>query len=212
MMEPVTAYPLSWPAGQGRTGRRQEARFSERRTIAAARDEMLAELERLHASRIVISSNLQLRQDGLPRGNQARPSDPGVAVYFQLKNEPHVFACDRWDTVEDNLWAIRLHIQALRGTERWGVGRTNQVFTGYRALPPGRTDAAMTAGEAAIVLCGYSGGIHEARSVLSSETVCEATYRDAVKKHHPDAGGDHDDFVRLQEAKRVLDEHHAGKG
>lgn len=84
---------------------------------------------------VVISSNVALRRDGLPYSNQRRPDDPGVAVYFRLKGKPHVLACDRWLSPEENLWAIAKHIDAMRGQERWGVGTLEQAFTGYMALP-----------------------------------------------------------------------------
>lgn len=31
-----------------------------------------------------------------------------------------------------------------------------------------------------------------------------AAYKELIKIHHPDAGGEHEDFVRLQQAKGVL--------
>jgi hypothetical protein len=213
MNETYTAYPLSWPAGQRRTRYVERARFAAERSIAAARDGLLQELARLGAVRVVISSNLRLRQDGLPMGNQAAPYDAGVAVYFQLMGKPHVFACDSWARVQDNLHAIRLHIEALRGTERWGVGAAHQVFTGYRALPPGRTDAAPTPEQAADLLARAANFDHlpGAREALLHEPdyVAQA-YRLAAKKMHPDVGGEHEEFVRLQEAKRVLDEYLSG--
>ncbi|MEN6585327.1 MAG: hypothetical protein ABFE02_04640 [Sulfuricella sp.] len=216
--EAVTAYPLTWPAGQPRLTAQQRRRnwsFSKIRTIAVARDELLMELKRLGASRVVISSNLRLRGDGLPMGNQAAPADPGVAVYFRLAGQAVVMACDRWDRPEQNLWAIRLHIEALRGTERWGVGKANQAFTGYRALPDARTNVAMSLEEAAdfIIRKGYMEGVPEARNgVIGHPHILAGIYKVASKTCHPDTGGTHEDFVRLQEAKRVLDEHHAHKG
>jgi hypothetical protein len=46
------------------------------------------------------------------------------------------FACDRWDSVADNVQAIRKTIEALRGIERWGTGdMVQRAFAGFVALP-----------------------------------------------------------------------------
>lgn len=84
---------------------------------------------------VVISTNVEVRLDGLPYSNRRRPEDPGAAVYFRWRKQDHVLACDLWPSPELNLWAIGLHIAALRGQERWGVGSLEQAFTGYKALP-----------------------------------------------------------------------------
>lgn len=61
--------------------------------------------------------------------------DRGAAVYFEMKGKPVSLACDKWNRVEDNIWAIAKHIEALRGQQRWGVGSIEQAFRGYTALP-----------------------------------------------------------------------------
>jgi hypothetical protein len=85
---------------------------------------------------VVISTNVELRRDGLPYSNQKNPHDPGSAVYFMLKGQPKVLACDKWDRVEHNLWSIAMHIDAIRAQDRYGVGTVEQAFAGYTALPP----------------------------------------------------------------------------
>lgn len=129
-------YPLTWPTGWPRTKplKREKAKFEV--SFAKARDELLDELHRLGACAVVISSNIPVRKHGLPYATYKEPSDPGVAVYFRLRKKPTVLACDRWLLARDNLRAIGLHIAALRGIERWGVGSVEQVFMGYEALPP----------------------------------------------------------------------------
>lgn len=150
MSDQVNAYPLSWPAGWPRTpaGRRGAAAFGAMKarqgsgyaarvslTLAEARGRLVAELDRLGAGDEILSTNLQLRLDGWPKGGQPAPADPGAAVYFTLNGRPTVLACDKWERVEDNIAAIAKHIEALRGMERWGVGSIEQAFTGYAALP-----------------------------------------------------------------------------
>src|SRR4051812_25772458 len=119
-------YPLSWPVGWKRTPahNRKPARFAKGTTtysnwtdaagqtrvstsrgskelsVADATDRLRAELRRLGVGdNFILSSNVQLRNDGLPRSNQSAPADPGVAVYFKLKGKPRCFACDTWTRV-----------------------------------------------------------------------------------------------------------------
>lgn len=141
MQEP-TRSPLAWPHGRARTPAHERTRalFSRDRhheaTISGGRRDLARELRLLGVRDYIISTNLALRLDGEPRSGQAEPSEPGVAVYFDLDGRPTVLACDRWDRVADNLRAIVKHIDSIRGQDRWGVGTIAQAFAGYVALPP----------------------------------------------------------------------------
>lgn len=144
-MTEETAYPLSWPHGRPRTLPHQRTRSAFSResahalTLEQARRQLEDELRRLGVHKFILSTNVQLRQDGYPYSGRKAPDDPGVAVYFTLLKRPTVLACDKWDRVPDNIRAIVKHIDALRGQERWGVGSIEQAFAGYVALPaPGQ--------------------------------------------------------------------------
>jgi hypothetical protein len=97
--------------------------------------ELFHELRLLGATEVILSTNIELTQKGLPYSNRRQPDDPGVAVFFKLKKQSLALACDKWDRVADNVWAIALHINAIRGQSRWGVGTIEQAFMGYAALP-----------------------------------------------------------------------------
>lgn len=146
------------------------------------------ELNLLGARKEVLSTNVQLRLDGLPYSNRAQPDDPGAAVYFDLKNKPVSLACDKWRRVEDNIWAIIKHIESIRGQARWGVGNVEQAFRGYMALPaPGQTSGANWWQTLGVAINATPGQVREA-------------YLQLVKKHHPDRQGDPELFRRVQEA------------
>ncbi|KAF7958244.1 hypothetical protein AWV80_01355 [Cupriavidus sp. UYMU48A] len=84
----------------------------------------------------MISTNVPLRQDGLPYASYRKVDDEGVAVYFTLDGQQMSFACDRWNKVEHNMHAIVKTIDALRGIARWGTGdMMRAAFTGFAALP-----------------------------------------------------------------------------
>ena len=186
-------HPLHWPNGWPRSAHQERSRFGGKRgmTIADGVNEVLHELNLLRASHVVISTNLEVRLDGLPRSNQRMPEDTGVAVYFKLNGGKRVLACDRWDRVEHNLRAVAKHIEALRGMDRWGVGTVEQAFTGYAALPePGRRKPWSE-------VLGYdSDGVDG----LTAEEVNDR-YRDLSRRRHPDAGGSDEAFRDLTRAR-----------
>jgi hypothetical protein len=203
-------HPLTWPTGWPRTlaANRQRADFRKVKTEygalnadntrdvkkrelplapgdAAARLER--ELDRLGASDALLSTNLKLRLDGAPRGDQGEPSDPGAAVYFTLKKQPRCLACDRWTRVADNIAALAQHIDALRRIDRYGVGSLEQAFAGYAALPP-------TAVDWPIVL-----GV----PTSASRDEIVSAHRKLAARHHPDKGGRLEDMARINAARDV---------
>ncbi len=197
-------YPLEWPLGWARTpyGRRQHARFGRRdRNTAGHRalkglsvgdglERLTGELRRLGAARVVISSNLRTRLDGLPYAQQAKSlDDPGVAVYFQLKRQSLVLACDRWRSVADNLAALAGHIEAIRAVDRYGVGTMEQAFSAYKALP------ADSAADWRTVLFGT-----DVPAPVTVDDVKDA-YRERARLLHPDVGGSDGAMAHLNRAR-----------
>ena len=180
----TTAYPLSWPLGRPREKFRQRSNFKPG-SFAQVRDGLLNELKLMRAQKVILSSNVTLRQDGLPYAGQAQPKDPGVAVYFHHKGREVCFACDRWAKVEENLQAIRHTINALRGIARWGTGdMVDAAFRGFEALPAPRHDWRDTL---------------ELPATAKPEQAEEA-YKRLALKHHPDRGGSDEIMGRLNEA------------
>lgn len=201
MTTSTTAYPLSWPIQWKRTpynGRRQSqfrtkdsgARYGTRpKTIAEATRALLDELRLLGAGDVIISTNLLLRKDGLPRSDQRDPDDPGVAVYFEVAGVNRVMPCDLWDSVADNLYAVAMTIGAMRGIERWGVGDLNAHFAGFAALPA----AGETSGEA-------WWQVLEVPATATIEAINQA-FRAKARSAHPDAGGTDQAMSRLNAAR-----------
>src|SRR5258705_389649 len=104
----IAAFPLAWPLGWPHTRadlRRRGWEFKEIRgvntfgspkrelvTFDTARRKLRDELARLGARDVVLSTNIPLRTDGEARADAARYTmkDPGVAIYFKLKDRPMV--------------------------------------------------------------------------------------------------------------------------
>lgn len=180
-------YPLKWPAGWPRTEKDavSAARFSQQRCLPEACAFVLDELRRLgaEAESVVVSSNVQPLLLVRAQRSLAQPADRGVAVYFQLKGRAQVLACDRWDRVEDNLYAVGKHIVAIRAQARYGVGTVQQAFAGY--LAPARPSW------------------WEVLKVppQADPKEIERAYQREARRLHPDRGGSDDSMARLNAAR-----------
>jgi hypothetical protein len=118
----IPAFPLQWPLSRPRlhwTSRKQGRFTCKYRTgrtqaisIGDAVIRLQNELDRIGAHHPVISSNLELRLDGLPRSGQREPSDPGVAVYFMIDGKQTCLPCDTYSEVAQNIAAVAARIQA----------------------------------------------------------------------------------------------------
>lgn len=208
MEKPTEAYPLFWPVGWKRTtaGARGRARFSrgERQyadggsswvrrkelTIADGTTRVLHVLNQMGYDRsVIISSNLLLRNDGLPRSGQREPDDPGVAVYWGNGDKARCIAVDQYDRVADNLAAIAATLEAMRAIERHGgAAILERAFTGFVALPAPEQP-------------WQTLGLDTSRP--TREQIDEA-YRRLAMKHHPDRGGDATEMARINAARDSL--------
>lgn len=206
-MNTQTAFPLSWPTQWPRTEpyKRRGAPFHRhsygadypgnrghrtKLSMNDAVDELYRNLRLIGVGdyNVIVSTNVQLRLDGVPYSNRAAPSDPGAAIFFKLKGKPCVLACDKWNRVEDNLSAIARHIEALRGQERWGVGSVEQAFAGYTALPP----AGHTVGRSWWDILGCA---HDAPYEVARDA-----FREKARAAHPDSGGSNEAMALINGA------------
>lgn len=209
----INAFPLHWPEGWPRqhAARRIRAKFGKGTyqayssgtggrmhkrdlTVTDGTERILSELTRMGIDRqdIVISTNVRLRLDGLPRSGEREPDDPGVAVYWTdvfNNREPRCMAIDIYDRVADNLGAVAATIEAMRAIERHGGAQIlKRAFAGFTALPaPGQTTA-----RAWRDVLGLNGN-------ATLETV-DGAYKRLRSQHHPDKGGDAEQFNAVQKA------------
>lgn len=191
----VTSSPLSWPIGWPRfKGRRTRAKFERETgswTVFSALEETKRQLRLMGVRdwQFIVSTNLPLRRDGLPISSAAEPADPGVALYFRIGEEPHAMACDKWDRCADNLRAIALHLGALRGMDRWGVGSLRQAFAGYGLKQLAEVGARKPWWEHL--------GMKEQPS---SADVVQEKFHELALKHHPDRGGNPNQMAEISAA------------
>jgi hypothetical protein len=192
--EAMRAYPLAWPVGWKRTqaGVRKVAQFQKTElkqtvtgsyrtgkwlTVKDGRHRVLAELGRMGVRRddVVVSTNMELRLDGMPRSDRREPSDPGAAIYWRQKPGAPMrcMAIDRYTTVADNLAALAATLEAMRAIERHGGAEIlNRTFEGFKQL------AAENEGPS-------WWGVLQVRAGATVEEI-EAAYRTLAKIAHPD--------------------------
>lgn len=190
MPEHITASPLTWPDGWKRTKTKVRSQFKSP-SIEKATRFVIEELGRMGIGdwNIIISTDLQLRRDGLPYSKQRAPEDIGASVWWKDKNDVRrVIALDKYDRIADNIHAIGKTIEAMRGIERWGSGEIlERTFTGFDALP----------GPDHVVGRFW-------RDVLDyyGDDLCEAenAYRKARMDAHPDQGGTDEGFHEVMQA------------
>jgi hypothetical protein len=185
----IEAYPLQWPIGYPRTKWPGGNYKFIPKTFGYERDELMRELKRMGARDIVLSTNVALKQDGLPYADYSRKgvSDRGVAVYFTIDKEPMTLCCDKWNSLEANVRAISMSVDAMRSLDRWGVSEIlKRVFTGFKTIPQ-KVDT-----KPWWEVLGIS-----ARS--SKDDIKKAYWR-LAKIHHPDTGGNIADFNRISDA------------
>lgn len=182
----MEAYPLQWPQGKLRTQYPKRSIF--RTQPSHALKFIQGEVRRLGGTNLVISTNIPLKKDGFPYATYRTPDDKGVAIYFSYKGKQMCFACDRWDIIHDNIYAIGKTIEALRGVERWGTGEmVAQAFTGFTALPSPNDPYCIL-------------GIKPGASVDE----IDSAYKQRAKAAHPDSGGSVEAMQALNEARKKL--------
>lgn len=121
----------------------------------------------------VVAGDDQFRLDGTIRaGFKVRHN--GAEVSFDApKRGRLVFHTDAFESLQENLRAISLGLTALRAIERYGITTTDQQYAGFQALTAGGPDP-----ERGARLVERAGGVTA-----------------ALKKHHPDTGGDPRDIA-----------------
>lgn len=170
------------------------------------------ELSKLGASNIIVQAFFtedQLRNDGWPRA-AANPSAPGIIISFNTREGPLSFPCDRYDTFDDNMRAIALSLEALRAVDRYGVTKRAEQYQGWKQLaaPAPAEPTFVSPMHAAAFLNKHAGSaaVPSPATLVLIPTARQVAYREAAKRLHPDSStGDHELFVKLQQAMEMLE-------
>jgi hypothetical protein len=154
---------------------------------------------------LAITENDLRNTDGMPRAG-AKPKHPGVVVTFVSKHGPLQYATDEFTSWQDNLRAIALGLEALRKVQRYGITHSGEQYTGFRAL---EAPSGLTIDDAARTLAAFTDDEMKFEDLLTEVGArgpewTRAAYRTAAKRRYPDVGGSHSDWLRLEQAYRLL--------
>lgn len=167
------------------------------------------ELEHLDATRPVIQADFteaDIRADGMPRANARQPGHPGVRIAFGSRHGPLTYATDTHEFWQHNVRAIALGLEALRAVDRYGVTKRGEQYTGWKQLGAGTatpTNGGMTRSAALDAIARHVGLTF--LSGATNEQELARLLRQARGAAHPDRnGGDSSEFLRLEQAGRIL--------
>ncbi|HMQ94625.1 MAG TPA: hypothetical protein PKA33_20745 [Amaricoccus sp.] len=193
MTAPI-AYPLAWPLDLPRSTKRARSPFrvSLNRAVSDLQDalRLFGNDSGLPVVNVVISSNVTL--------GAAKPSDPGVAVYFDWDGAQRCIAVDRFPEVEANVRAIYQILEGRRQELRYGgLHIVRATFRGFAALPPPPEDRPSPQRSWRAVY-GWPEGTAPSRADV------ENVYRALARQRHPDApGGSHEAMAELNAAREA---------
>lgn len=201
--------PAVWPKEPTKNRKRSPFKYRWEETLR----QLERELRHLGATKCSVALDVQfgdIRRDGWPRAD-ARPRTPAVIISFtasKLAGAPvQVYPCDTFAYWQDNLVAVVRSLEKLRAVDRYGVTVAGEQYAGFRALPASTEGRVMTVEEAAEEVAKYSD--FELDAIITFESVARAAVRIASSKSHPDTeDGGEDSFKNVQEAKRILGQHH----
>jgi len=113
----------------------------------------------------------------LKAGGRAKVRHAGAEVSFELPGRGRViFHTDAYPSLHANLHAIALGLEALRAVDRHGITSSAEQYAGFAQLTAGGADP-----RRGRQLVDEAGGINQ-----------------ALKRHHPDHGGEARDFADVQ--------------
>lgn len=169
------------------------------------------ELAHLHAHHVVIQADFaddDIRLDGWPRAGARAPAHPGVIVSFESDHGPLRYATDTHEWWQHNVRAIALGLEALRAVDRYGVTRSGEQYRGWNALPSGDPDLGPLEVAATLILRAAGtehNGHYTVEDVIVDPAARSTVIRAALKRSHPDGGGDEATFEAVQRARRLLE-------
>jgi hypothetical protein len=200
------ALPDVWPGRQRPDGWRPKRSPFQFKAWSRVERELLEEIGRVNGRDATIALDVrapgQFKADGGIRAD-ARPVTSRVIVSFTRPDGKRlVFPCDAYGDWHDNVWAIRLSLEALRAVDRYGVTQGDRQYEGFAALPPARFNG-MTVDRARSVIADLT---DVEPAALRFKSVLTMAVQRARARTHPDReGGSEEKFKEVETAARILE-------
>ncbi len=123
--------PLAWPEGLEVTPRAQQQGdhgFSAQMTLAESINYLDEEAGAIASKATLYLDIANPTQD---RTRRKVGSRTGACLSLRIDGLDYVLACDRWQQVEHNIYALHLALRQWRNMERWGLGSLQQLLSGF---------------------------------------------------------------------------------
>lgn len=123
--------PLNWPDGQPATPRasqRNDHGFQGTLSLEESIGYLDDELSGLQSNAVL---SLDVEQPLSGRLRKKTGSRTGAALHLKYHGRNYVVACDRWQTVEANVYALHLALRHWRNMERWGIAAFPVLLKGF---------------------------------------------------------------------------------
>lgn len=126
-------YPLSWPQNWDRTpskSRTLNSGFKNNMSLSEAIRFLEDETANFNgANSFILYCDVEnLSSERLRR---KLSDDSGVCLTFKYGQGHYAIACDKWFSLEHNIYALHLIVRSMRNIERWGVGSVPRALFGY---------------------------------------------------------------------------------
>ena len=126
--------PLSWPEGLPatlRSSQRTDHGFSAQISLQQAVGYLAEEMQddRFHAAIL----SMDIEQPLVDRLRRKVGNRTGACLQLKYNSKTYVIGCDRWLTLEHNVYAISLAIRHWRNMDRWGIGSLAALLSGFEA-------------------------------------------------------------------------------
>lgn len=215
MLNIPISYISQWPGKENRDPKPSPFRSSYSQTVNLLDDELTkaAAVDNSWVLEMYVHPN-DIRLDRKLRAS-ARVDRPGVIFRFSRftgrvmqrgdgsrfrETQDIAYPCDAFTTWKDNLRAIALSMESLRRVERYGVFKYDDIIS--RLALPSAEGKVSTRESAAAFMAQHSGVSRQ--EIMFSDTARSTAFRKAAQVLHPDRGGNPEEFVKLNEANKVL--------
>lgn len=123
--------PLVWPEwlpSTPRASQRRDHGLATQITLTESINFLEMEIQELGASAVMFTD---IEQPTIERLRKKVGSRTGASLQMRYHDKTYVFACDRWTTLEHNIYVMHLAIRQWRNIERWGIGSMDVLIKGF---------------------------------------------------------------------------------
>jgi DnaJ-domain-containing protein 1 len=197
---------LDWLPGEERTPARERTRNRNfDATLGRTTEQIETEMDRLDPDKwraSIANQHTKAGGNGLPR-HDANPDDPGFVLRWTKDGTDYGVACDCYSRLRDNARTVYLWVHETR------MRSNRPVVTGSGDFAAAQLPPAEQGSDATALGSSSMRDTRDPHEVLGVDPgapieVVESAARALKAKHHPDAGGDREEYIAVQRAEDAM--------